>query len=303
MRLLVTGGGGYVGTSLVPILLSAGHKVTVLDPLYRGGLNPLLPFFRNPAFRLIRCDMSEEGAAARALEDCDAVIHLAAVVGYPACAREPERTEILNIKATEILCRYSADRPFIFASTGSCYGAVADKLCTEESPLQPLSLYGSSKVEGEKIVGSITGGVSLRFATAYGLSPVMRTDLLMNHLTMQAVKTGRLSIYEPEAHRTFIHVSDMAKAFLFALDNYESMAGEAWNVGDESQNLTKRDICLKLKNLLPELYLDFLMEGKDPDARDYAVSYEKLRSLGYRIEIPLDDGMSELIRAFSHFQD
>ncbi|MBI9101762.1 MAG: NAD(P)-dependent oxidoreductase [Spirochaetales bacterium] len=301
MHILLTGGGGYVGMSLLPLLLNSGYGVTLLDPLYRGGLEPLLPFFRNSNFSLIKDDMCDEGVIENALTNVDAVIHMAAVVGYPACQREPDRTEKLNVAATEKLCRLAGNRPLIFTSTGSCYGVIKGGLCTENTPLNPVSLYGTSKVQGENLVLSIANGTVLRFATAYGLSPVMRIDLLLNHLTMMAVQSRKLSIYEPSARRTFIHVEDMARSILFTLNNYNRMAGEAWNVGTEEQNLTKREICLHLAKLIPDLELDFEAEGSDPDARDYAVSYEKIRSIGFETEVPLKEGMEELIRAYHFF--
>jgi len=269
MRILVTGGAGYAGTSLIPRLLARGYGVTVLDPLYRGGPEPLLPFFRDPGFRLICRDMTGPG-----------------VIG-----------EALNVRATRELCRLSGPLPLVFASTGSVYGAVPGGLCTEETPPAPLSLYGGTKARGEEAVRQ-AGGVVLRFATAFGLSPVMRRDLLPNHLTLEALQTGKLEIYQPEARRTLIHVADMARALVFALENHRTMSGETFNAGSEDLNLSKGELALALKERIPGLEVRLDARGSDPDARDYAVSYGKIRKAGFVPEVSLGEGLEELIRAF-----
>ena len=297
MRILVTGGAGYAGTSLIPRLLARGYGVTVLDPLYRGGPEPLLPFFRDPGFRLICRDMTGPGVIGEALEGIGGVIHLAAVSGYPACSRDPEGTETLNVRATRELCRLSGPLPLVFASTGSVYGAVPGGLCTEETPPAPLSLYGDTKARGEEAVRQ-AGGVVLRFATAFGLSPVMRRDLLPNHLTLEALQTGKLEIYQPEARRTLIHVADMARALVFALENHRTMSGETFNAGSEDLNLSKGELALALKERIPGLEVRLDARGSDPDARDYAVSYGKIRKAGFVPEVSLGEGLEELIRAF-----
>ncbi len=302
MKILVTGGGGYAGTPLVSRLLEAGFGVRVLDPLLRGGIRPLLPLFRNREFDLMREDMTDSGVIEKALSGMDAIIHLAAVVGHPACDRDPERTEALNILATKKLCGLTKGRPFIFASTGSCYGVIPRGQCTEKTPLNPVSLYGTSKVTGEETVLSETGGVVLRFATAFGLSPVMRTDLLLNNLILQAVRTRSLTIFEPEARRTFIHVNDMADSFLFALENYDRMANKAWNVGTEEQNLSKREICFLISNNIPGLNIDYGGEGSDPDARDYSVSYRKITDAGFKTSVSIMDGIQELVRGLTFWE-
>lgn len=296
MKVLVTGGAGYVGTSLVPLLLKEGYQVRVFDNLLMGGVG-LLPFFSNPGFEFQRGDIRDRAQVQAALKGIDAIVHLAAIVGFPACRKHPDMSREVNVDGSRLLAELAGKRiPIIFASTGSGYGKLIGALCTETTPLNPLSNYGKQKVEAEKIFGDRGEAVLYRFATAFGVSPRMRLDLLINDFTFRAVKDRSLIVYERHFMRTFIHVRDMARAFLFALKNFDRMKGEAYNVGDARQNVSKEDICRMILKKT-EYYLHFADVGSDLDQRDYMVSYDKVREAGFTCDTTIEDGIDELIRA------
>jgi nucleoside-diphosphate-sugar epimerase len=291
---LVTGGAGYVGTVLVPRLLDAGHRVTVFDSLRHGGI-PLLPFFAHDAFRFVRGDVRDPAATKEVVRSADLVVHLAAIVGYPACMRHPELARQTNVDGTQnVTDALSSQQRLVFASTGSCYGKVS-MMCTEESPLNPISLYAITKSEGESIALEHGESVALRFATAFGSSPRLRMDLLINDFVYRAAIEKQLIVYEPQFRRSFIHVRDIARGLLLSIDQFDDVRGRAYNVGDESLNLTKGEIARRIRDHIP-FYLHFADIGHDPDARDYEVSYERIRALGFRAELTLDDGIRELLR-------
>ncbi|MEK7509218.1 MAG: NAD(P)-dependent oxidoreductase [Patescibacteria group bacterium] len=293
---LVTGGAGYVGTSLVPLLLSNGYTVRVLDSLRLGGVG-LLPVLAHPNLEFIRGDVRNRADVAKAMRGVDAVIHLAAIVGAPACQKDPKLSYDTNVNGTKILVEAAGRKiPVVFASTGSNYGKMKEAICTETTPLNPLSHYGRQKTKAEEIVKKNKEYVIFRFATAFGISPRMRLDLMPNDFTYRAVRDRSLIVYEKHFMRTFIHVRDMARAFLFALEQYKKMQGEIYNVGDDSLNFTKEEVCLMIKKKT-DYFLHFADVGKDIDQRDYLVSYKKLGSLGYKTTVSMEQGIDELIRA------
>lgn len=294
MRILVTGGAGYLGTVLTARLLGAGHEVTVLDNLRHGGA-ALLPFFEHASFRFVRGDVRDRRVVADAVRWADAVVHLAAIVGYPACLKWPELAREINVGGTRNVVEALSPRQLlVYASSGSNYGKL-DTTCTEESPLQPISLYAMTKAEAEAIALAHPHATALRFATGFGVSPRFRMDLLVNDFVYRAVVDKQLIVYERHFRRTFIHVRDMARSVIFALDHIDAMAGQPFNVGHESLNLTKEQIALAVRAHVP-FYLHFSDEGHDLDARDYEVSYERIRALGFETEVTLEDGIRELIR-------
>lgn len=295
MKLLVTGGAGFIGSVLTPMLLDAGHEVTVVDVLRSGGQG-LLGCFHNPRFRFVRGDVRDRTAMAPLIAGADIVVHLAAIVGFPACRKYPDLARETNILGTRTVVEaLRSDQALIYASSGSNYGIV-EKLCTEHSPLNPTSLYAYTKTEGEKICLQHPRATALRLATAFGVSPRMRLDLLINNFVYQAIINKQLIVYERHFRRTFIGVRDIARAILFAADHIDRMANEAYNVGDESMNLTKEQIALKIREHVP-FYLHFADIGTDEDCRDYEVSYGKIRELGYETQVTLDAGIEELVRA------
>ena len=303
MNVLVTGGAGYLGTTLAPVLLDRGHRVAVFDSL-RFGPAPLLPLFRREGFTFARGDVRDRATLERFARDshADAVVHLAAIVGYPACARWPDEARTTNVDGTANVAAVAGrDRPVLLASTSSCYGRVADEPCTEETPLHPLSLYGTSKAQAESIVldrgGGGRGGIVYRIATAYGLSPRLRLDLLINDFVYRALHEHRLAVYEGHARRSFLHVADIARAIGLALENPGAMLGRVFNVGDEDQNYTKLDVCRLIQRHVPGVQIEDCPDGRDADRRDYAVSYARIRAAGFRAEVPIDRGLAELAAA------
>lgn len=301
MRILVTGAAGFVGSVLCPMLLREGHQVTAFDALLYGGQGLLGPF-QHENFRFIKGDVRASAEVENAVKEADAVIHLAAIVGFPACRKHPELAKETNVIGTKnVVDSLSSNQLLIYASSGSNYGVVED-CCTEESPLNPVSLYAITKAEGEKLSLSHKNAVALRFATGFGISPRMRFDLLVNDFVRQAIVDKQLIVYERHFRRTFIAVQDMARAIIFALDNAEKMLSQPFNVGHESLNLTKEDIALKIREKVP-FFLHFADIGHDEDKRDYEVSYQKIRQVGFETQTTIDKGLNDLIRVMDLFQE
>jgi nucleoside-diphosphate-sugar epimerase len=296
MRLLVTGGAGYVGSVLVPYLLAMGHQVRVLDNLMYGGRG-LLACFAERRFEFTKGSILDEARMKQALDGVEAIIHLAGIVGYPACKRDPRLAHEVNLDGTRLIAELRhRDQPILFASTGSNYGAVVGSLCTEDTPLNPLSEYGVTKTAAERHLLDAGNMVCYRFATAFGVSPRMRFDLLINDFVYQAKVNKDLIIYERAFKRTFIHVRDMARAFAFALDHYPAMRDDVYNVGSEEMNYNKEEVALLIKQKI-DYYLHFAEIGQDEDQRNYEVSYAKIRGKGFKTEIDMETGIDELIRA------
>lgn len=295
MKVLVTGGAGYVGTTLVPQLIVKNYDVTVFDNLLFGG-DYILPFFRYRNFNFIEGDIRDEDAVWNACKSADIIIHLAAIVGYPACRKEPDLAKSVNIDGTRnIIKATSRNQIIIYASTGSNYGAVED-ICTEETPLNPLSLYGQTKTLAEKMLMEDRTTIGYRFATAFGVSPRMRLDLLINDFTYKAITQGYMVVYESHFMRTFIHVHDMGRAFIFGIENQDKMKNNIFNVGSETMNYSKKDICEMIKSQT-DFYVHYADIGEDQDKRNYVVSYNKINNLGYNTTITVEEGISELVRA------
>ena len=296
MRILVTGGAGYVGSTMVPMLLEQGHKVRVLDSLKFGGQG-LLPCCQNRFFELVKGDVCDEKAVAKALDGVDAIVHLAAIVGYPACKKEPQVAMTTNVEGTRTLLKLrKKDQKFMFASTGSIYGSVPDYVCNENTPRSPITLYGETKATAEELTLEAGNSLCYRFATAFGVSNRMRLDLMPNDFTYQAVKNRNLIVYEGGFKRTFVHVRDMARSFIFAMEKWDSVKDDVYNVGHETMNFTKEDVARKILEHV-DFYLHFAEVGSDADQRNYEVSYEKIRAKGFETTVDLDRGVAELVRA------
>ncbi|KWT93560.1 NAD-dependent epimerase/dehydratase family protein [Candidatus Magnetominusculus xianensis] len=298
-KILVTGGAGYLGSVLVPELLRAGHDVTVVDSLMFGQVS-LLDCCAHKGFNFIKGDICNSGLMSSLIPDFDVIIPLAAIVGAPACKINPTLTTIVNHDAMmDMIDRISASQKVIFPTTNSGYGiGEKDKFCTEESPLRPISEYGKVKVVLEQALLDRGNAVTLRLATVFGMSPRMRMDLLVNDFTYRAYKDGFIVLFEEHFRRNYIHVRDVARAFMFAMENYGKMAGEPFNVGLSTANITKRQLCEKIKEYVPGLYIHSAPVGEDPDKRDYVVSNDKIESIGFKPAHSLDDGIVELLKGY-----
>lgn len=296
-RILVTGGAGYIGSILVPLLLNNDYHVKVFDNLMYNQTS-LLQCFINPYFEFIYGDIRNKKQIKDAIKNVDYIIHLAAIVGAPACAKNPELAESINYMGAVNVekARDKKTQKILFASTGSNYGKVKD-ICDEETLLNPLTEYGITKTKAEKHLYDSGNMIGFRFATAFGLSPRMRLDLLPNDFTYQAVKNRSLLVYEKNFRRTFIHVRDIARAFLHGINNYDSMKDQIYNCGSKTMNMTKEDLVKKIASMTPLSY-SFSEFGHDPDQRDYEVSYKKIESTGYRITINIEEGIKELINGY-----
>jgi len=299
MKILITGGAGYVGTTLVPMLLEKGYEVIVYDNLMYTGTF-VIPFFDNYNFKFINGDIREKDKISRIVKKVDAIIHLAALVGYPACHRNPQLAKTVHVDGTNfILNAKRKDQPLLYASTGSVYGKI-DGICTESSAVNPLTLYGITKYKAEQNVLQHENTTALRFATAYGIAPRLRLDLLINNFVYQAVKNKQLVVYQKDARRTFIDVKDIARTYLFALDHMDEMNQEVYNVGDEKLNFTKQEVCELIKEHY-DYYIHYANINEDPDKRDYEVSYQKIKKLGYKTKEDIHDGIKKLIKAVEVF--
>ncbi len=297
-KVLITGGAGYIGSVLAPMILSEGHEVTIFDSFMYGAL-PLLGFSAHPKLSIIKGDVRDATALARAVKGQDWILHLAAIVGYPACAADPHLSVTTNVDGTKnVLDAMGQGQRLIFASTGSTYGKVQG-VASEETPIAPLTLYGKTKRDAEMLIrDSNREHVILRFATVFGSSPRMRIDLLINDFVYQAVHNRQIVLFEGHFRRTFLHSHDGAAVYPFAMANYDRMRGGVFNVGDESMNYTKREIALKIKEYA-DFYLHEAQIGTDPDQRDYEVNYSRLKSLGFRAKVDLDEGIKELVKILS----
>ncbi|MBI5492614.1 MAG: NAD(P)-dependent oxidoreductase [Deltaproteobacteria bacterium] len=298
-NILVTGGAGYIGSTLVPELLKAGHAVTVLDN-FMFGQTPLLECCAFDSFEVARGDARDEGFIGPYLKKADYIIPLAALVGAPLCKRDSIGTVTTNRDAIGLLARLaSKDQRMIIPTTNSGYGiGQKNVFCTEETPLNPISAYGRTKVEAERIVLERGNSISLRLATVFGASPRMRIDLLVNDFTYRAVKDRFVVVFEGRFKRNYIHVRDVARAFLHAVDNFDSMAGGPYNVGLSGANLTKLELCAKIKEQIDDFVYMEAPVGEDPDKRDYMVSNEKIEKTGFKPAYGLDDGIRELIKGY-----
>lgn len=299
-KVLITGGAGYIGSVLSPLLLANGYAVTVIDNLMYRQVS-LLDCFGHPNFTFCKGDVCDQELMLEEAQKADIIIPLAAIVGAPACKMSPLLTRAVNFDAVEFLLKnLRSDQKMLFPNTNSGYG-IGEKgaHCTEESPLRPISLYGRLKVQVEQMLLESKQAVCFRLATVFGVSPRMRLDLLVNDFTYRACHDRFIVLFEEHFKRNYIHVQDVARTFLFGIENFDQMKGEAYNVGLSSANLSKRELCEKIKGYVPQLYIHSAPIGKDPDQRDYIVSNEKLESLGWLPTRDLDFGIQELVQAYS----
>jgi nucleoside-diphosphate-sugar epimerase len=298
-RVLVTGAAGYIGSILTEHLLAAGHSVVGVDSLVFDGAS-LFHLCANPRFQFRRGDARDERLMKELVREADVIIPLAAVVGAPACDMDPLTTRTLNADAVKMVNRLrSKSQLLIYPTTNSGYGAsTGDVYCTEETPLEPISLYGETKVEAERAVLDSENALTLRLATVFGMSPRMRLDLLVNHFVYAAVTDGYLVIFEKDFKRNYVHIRDVADCFLHCIENAATMVGRPYNLGLDSANLSKEELALKVKEYVPKFYIHFAPIGSDPDKRNYIVSNKRLRDAGFEARRSLDSGIEELLKGY-----
>lgn len=299
MKVLITGGAGYIGSVLAPTLLAQGHDVTVVDNFYFNQ-NSLLDCCYHEKFQVVRGDARDEALLKPLIAKADLIIPLAALVGVPLCNTDAVATRTTNQEAVEMICRLAGkDQWVIMPVTNSGYGiGEKGKHCTEDSPLRPISSYGVTKVKAEEAVLKRENSISFRLATVFGVSPRMRLDLLVNDFVYRAVNDRAVVIFEGHFKRNYIHIRDVVRAFLHGIANFEKMKGKAYNVGLDDANLSKVELCAVIKKHLPKfVYLEAPI-GEDPDKRDYIVSNARILATGFRPEWDLDRGIQELIKAY-----
>jgi nucleoside-diphosphate-sugar epimerase len=299
MKILVTGGAGYIGSVLVPTLLGKGHEVIVVDN-FMYNQQVLLDCCNNKKLTVIRGDVRDKSLISKCMQNVDAIFPLACLTGAPLCSKDPIGAQTTNFDAIKmILDMRRPDQKIIFPTTNSGYG-VGQKgiFCTEETPLNPITLYGRLKVDIEKLILESGNSITLRLATVMGVSPRMRLDLLVNDFTYRAVNDRFLVIFEPHFKRNYVHVRDVAKAFIHGLDNFETMKGEPYNVGLSEANLSKWELCEEIKNQVPDFYFAEAKIGEDPDKRDYIVSNDKIEKTGFIPDYSLQQSIAELIKGY-----
>lgn len=299
-NILITGGAGYLGSIIVPTLLGKGHKVTVLDN-FMFNQDSLNAHCVNPNFAVLRGDCRDVNLIKPLIAKADVVIPLAALVGAPLCSRDKIGTITTNTDAVVSMTKLlSQEQQILMPITNSGYGiGESGKFCDETTPLRPISLYGQTKVDAEKAVLDHGNAISFRLATVFGMAPRMRLDLLVNDFVYRAVKDKAIILFESHFKRNYIHIRDVAKAFVHGLDNFDSMKDEAYNVGLSDANLSKFELCQEIQKQVPSFVFMEAEIGEDPDKRDYIVSNEKIERTGYRPEHSLAMGISELIKGYT----
>ena len=300
MKILVTGGAGYIGSILVPQLLAAGHEVAVIDNFMYGQAS-LLDCCHDERFALIRGDARDKAVMAELVKKADVLIPLACLTGAPLTDKDPIAARTTTLDAITMLLELRGkSQRILYPTTNSGYG-IGEKgvYCDEKTPLRPVSLYGRLKVDAEKAILESGNAITFRLATAFGVSPRMRLDLLVNDFVYRAVNDGCVVLFEAHFKRNYIHVRDIARAFLHGIDNFDKMKGEPYNVGLSDANLSKRELCEEIKKQLPKFTFMEAPLGEDPDKRDYIVSNQRILATGYRPEWSLDRGIRELIKGYT----
>lgn len=300
MKIAITGGAGYIGCVLVPELLKLGHEVSVLDNFYFGQ-TALLDCCYNKNFTVIRGDARDRDTVEKFIDGADFIIPLAALVGFPLCDYDKVAAKTTNLDAILTLLELrKPEQKIIFPCTNSGYGTSDGSIyCTEETPLNPISLYGTTKAEAEKAILESGNSLTFRFATVFGASPRMRLDLLVNDFVYRAVNDKTMIIFEGHFKRNFIHIRDVVGAYIHAINNFEAMKGKAYNCGLSDANLSKIELCEKIREHIPSFTFFESEINKDPDKRNYIVSNDRLESTGWKPGYTLDDGIEELIKTYN----
>jgi nucleoside-diphosphate-sugar epimerase len=298
--ILITGVGGFIGSKLATKLLTLGYDVTGIDLLKydSSSLNHLFLFSN---FKFIKADITKENIIKKFIKNKNFVIPLAALVGAPLCEKFKKEAISVNVESIKLIIKHiKKNQNIVYPTTNSGYGIGEKGFCTETSPLRPISLYGKTKVEAEKIIMEHENAISFRLATVFGYSYRMRTDLLVNNFVYNAVKSKQLKIFEPHFRRNFIHIDDVVRAFVFAIANFDNMKSNIYNLGLSSANISKIQLAKKIKKNIPGLKISTKINSKDPDKRDYFVSNKKIEKKGFKAIVSLDLGIKELIKVFSN---
>lgn len=294
--LAISGCGGYIGNVAIRYFLNRGYKVKGMDNFFKGHVDALFGIIDNPNFEFMYGDVTNKNDCKKLIDGSTHVIHLAALVGFPICARMKDTARAVNVGGTEnMLKARKSNQPFIYASTGSVYGVV-EGICTEESPINTNTVYGITKYDAEQMVASEQNTVSYRMATAFGLSPCMRVQLLVNDFCHQAIHNKTFTVFEPDSRRTFIHCTDFVRALEFGLLHSEVMQNKIFNCGDNKLNWTKRQLATYISEKTGA-HLFFGEFNKDADCRDYEVDYSKLNNLGFYTQVTMEQGINELLKA------
>ena len=303
-NILVTGGAGYLGSILIPELLQSGNRVTVLDN-FTYKQNSLAHVCNNANFLFVKGDVRLKKTLVPLLNDVEIIIPLAALVGAPLCDRDPINARTINRDSMLALFEWAQDKQYILMpTTNSAYGTGDENnFCSENSELHPISQYAQEKVEVEKALMSRSNSISFRLATVFGMSPRMRIDLLVNDFVYRAVHDRFIILFESHFKRNYIHIRDVARAFLHAIKNRDDMKGEIYNVGLSKANLTKRELCKRIQKQVPNFIFQEALIGKDPDQRNYIVSNEKIEKTGFKPTHSLETGIQELIKGYSMLQN
>ncbi len=302
MKILVTGAAGYIGSILCEYLLKENYKVTALDSFMYNDQS-LNAYLNNKNFEVIKSDVRNTSELKNILPKHDLIIPLAALVGAPLCDFEKKSAEEINFGSIKfIVDNLSKDQRIIYPTTNSGYGiGKEDSFCTEESPLNPISIYGVTKVNAEKYIANFDNNISFRLATVFGIAPRMRLDLLVNDFVYKAYKDGSIVLFESHFKRNYIHIRDVCKAFMFAISNFDNLKSNVYNLGLSEANYTKKQLCEVIQKRIKRLVIYESNIGKDIDKRDYIVSNEKIEKKGFKASITIEEGIEELLKLYSIF--
>ncbi|MDO8557234.1 MAG: NAD(P)-dependent oxidoreductase [Candidatus Jorgensenbacteria bacterium] len=298
-KVLITGAGGYIGSTLTLEILKKGHEVVAIDS-FSHNQPSLMDCCRYGTFTIVRGDVRDRNLISKYIKGVDFIIPLAGIVSAPACDRDPLAARSINLEAINMILELrQPEQKIIYPDTNSGYGVgEKDIYCDENTPLNPISLYGQTKVEAERNILKAGNAVVFRLATVFGISPRMRMDLLVNDFVYRAVNDRFIVLFESHFKRNYVHVRDVARAFIYAMENFEKMKNEPYNVGLSEANLSKLELCEEIKKQLPGFYFIEAKIGEDPDKRNYIVSNAKIEKLGFKTQVSLQEGITELIKGY-----